>query len=122
MAFPEFVPVFRAFYTFLAKIKLSSEEPPENVPLETYVAKLNEAMPGLGLRAKDVQPNRPRRAFGKDTSNIGLGKQRGWKEEEEEERGWEETHNNALVRPLQENSLKTRKQNDTCLTSPIGWP
>lgn len=71
-------PIFRRFYTRLARIKLESEGFPFGVNTEeakeTYVKDMNRQMPGLSLESKNVKRNEPRRQFAKDTSNIGLGK------------------------------------------------
>jgi len=70
-------PIFRSFYTRLARMKLESEGfPPSLPPAEraSYVAKLNAVMPGLQLDVGRVARNEGRRQFAKDTSNAGLGK------------------------------------------------
>ena len=78
VVFPRRAPIFRNFYTRLAKIKLASEGFPSNCDTEerrlNYVLGLNEAMPNLNLKIDDVSRNPGRRQFAKQVSNIGLGK------------------------------------------------
>ena len=70
-------PIFKSFYTKLARIKLESEGWPAyaNTSAErsAYIADVNRRMPGLGLEAKNVERNEARRQFAKGVSNIGLG-------------------------------------------------
>ena len=72
------LPLFRRFYTRLARIKLEAEGFPSNVVTDgekkTYVDRINKRMPGLGLKVANVQRNPGRRAFAKLMSNAGLGK------------------------------------------------
>ena len=62
-------PLFKRFYTKLARIKLEAEGFPEEVVTaeekQAYVDELNKAMPGLMLKAENVVKNPGRRAFAK---------------------------------------------------------
>ena len=68
-------PIFRKFYTRLARMKLASEGFPENVVSDSekkqHVDSLNQAMPGLNLKVEDVEKNPGKRASAKDMQNIG---------------------------------------------------
>ena len=60
-------PIFKNFFTKLAKIKLESEGFPENITdKEEYVKSINDAMPGINLQSSNIQKNEGRRAFAKD--------------------------------------------------------
>lgn len=71
-------PLFREFYTKVARIKLESEGFPKNCvsaeEKKEHVRKINLAMPGLDLKVERVCHNEARRQFAKDLSNNGLGK------------------------------------------------
>ena len=70
-------PIFRTFYTKLARIKLESEGWPTHAATEeekaAYIKDVNKRMPGLGLKAENIEKNEARRQFAKGVSNIGLG-------------------------------------------------
>ena len=64
-------PIFRDFYTRLARIKIKSEGLPAHLvgasrsKRDVYVARLNRQMPGLNLSLSDVIRNEPMRQFAK---------------------------------------------------------
>lgn len=71
-------PIFKSFYTRLAKMKLESEGFPSHVETdaekEAYVKELNAHMDGLNLNVESIVKNMARRYFAKQISNIALGK------------------------------------------------
>ena len=73
--YEEMKPIFKNFYTKLARIKLESEGLPKNLTdedKEKYVKDLNDKMDGLGLKLENISKNTGRRSFAKDMSNIGV--------------------------------------------------
>ena len=54
-------PIFRTFYTKLARIKLESEGWPTHAATEeekaAYIKDVNKRMPGLGLKAENIEKN-----------------------------------------------------------------